>query len=528
MRRARTAGADGVEDPRAALAQVLAELEVQPGDPAWADGRDVVGEAYERLVPAAERRRLGQFFTPLWIGRVMAEWLLCEPTSLLLDAGCGSGALLIAAAHARGAQSTRLLGVDADPLALRMAKLNVAARGIRDLDLRRSDFLLDEVPEQPDAIICNPPFTRHHDVPVATKAAIHQAFERRLSRRFSHLASLHVLFLVRALEVSSDDARIAFITPSHWLDMNYGREIKRLLLERAQVEAIVSFPADELLFAHARTTAAITLIRKGAPRGPTRIVRVDGDPSAANQIQAALTAPAAEHEVELASEARWTRRAARRPKGIALGELAHVHRGAATGCNAFFVLSEMRRRELGLQPSSLRPCAASPRHVAGAELHLSHLDALDEAVPRWLLAPTREGTSGPLGRYLALGKTKYEVTERHLVKQRVKAGRRWFDVEAGPDAPIILSYFNRPRARFVRNRAGAVPLNTWLIVQPNEGINTDALFALLSSDEVMEHLPDGSRVYGRGLWKLEPSDLLKAWVPADALERVTAEQSDQT
>jgi hypothetical protein len=56
----------GDNDERRALAQVLEQLDVKPGDRAWADGRDVIGEAFERLVPPAGRRKLGQFFTPLW------------------------------------------------------------------------------------------------------------------------------------------------------------------------------------------------------------------------------------------------------------------------------------------------------------------------------------------------------------------------------------------------------------------------------------------------------------------------------
>ena len=77
-----------------------------------------------------------------------------------------------------------------------------------------------------------------------------------------------MLFLVRALEVSAEDARLAFITPAHWLDRNYGRVVKVFLLERAHVEAIVQFPAHQLVFEHAVTTAAVTLIRKGARSGP--------------------------------------------------------------------------------------------------------------------------------------------------------------------------------------------------------------------------------------------------------------------
>src|SRR5258707_7676243 len=67
--RSRAAYARDPEVVRAAFTSVLADLGVRPGDPAWTDGRDVIGAAYERLLSGRERRALGQFFTPLPIGR---------------------------------------------------------------------------------------------------------------------------------------------------------------------------------------------------------------------------------------------------------------------------------------------------------------------------------------------------------------------------------------------------------------------------------------------------------------------------
>jgi adenine-specific DNA-methyltransferase len=205
----------------------------------------------------------------------MAEWLLAEKPELLLDPGVGSGALMIGAEQARTVGATRLLGLDVDPLALAMAGMTRHLRQIKGLELRRADFMLDDFAERPQAIICNPPYTRHQDIPVERKSAIHDGLASRLRRSFSRLASLHVLFLLRALEVADNDARIAFLTPAHWLDMNYAREIKAVLLERAHVEAIISFPVKARIFDHAITTAGITLIRKGVGgAGRTRIVRL--------------------------------------------------------------------------------------------------------------------------------------------------------------------------------------------------------------------------------------------------------------
>jgi adenine-specific DNA-methyltransferase len=507
------------QDPRDALARVLEGLAGKPGDPAWADGRDVIGEAFERLVPTAGRRRLGQFFTPLWAARPMAEWLLAENPKLLLDPGVGSGSLMIGAAHARKDGSTRLLGLDVDPLALAMAAATRELRGIRELELRRGDFMLDDFAERPQAITCNPPYTRHQDIPAESKAAIHDGLTSRLGRRVSRLASLHVLFLLRALEVAADDARIAFLTPAHWLDMNYAREVKSTLLERAHVEALISFPVKDRIFDHAITTAAITLIRKGGDSAePTRVIALSSASSTETGLRKAINGVARSRSVVLRSDRRWSGQAQAPPRkgAITLGELARVHRGIATGCNAFFVLSEARRTQLGIERGHLVACVASPRYFAGTTLTESDLAAMEDSVPRWLLNLTKAPRSGPLASYLRHGRNRLGVRDRTLVQQRVAAGRKWFEVERDMSSPILFRYLNSSSARFVRNLAGAAPLNNWLVIRPNRGIDPDELFSVLQELGDSTSLESGSRHYGKGLWKLEPRELSALALPGSA------------
>src|SRR5438046_932804 len=65
----RRAGSDDPEARRQAFSTVLAKLRVPPEAlPAWCDGLDVVGSAYERLLSRSERRDLGQLYTPFWAG----------------------------------------------------------------------------------------------------------------------------------------------------------------------------------------------------------------------------------------------------------------------------------------------------------------------------------------------------------------------------------------------------------------------------------------------------------------------------
>ncbi len=496
---------------RRTLLSLLSDLRVDAGDPAWSDGRDVIGAAYERLLTGHQRRARGQFFTPLPVARVMAHWALADDPDLLLEPGVGSGSMLIAASQERSTD-TRLLGLDLDPVAISMAKTNCDIRQISNFELRQANFLLDQLEEPPAAILCNPPYTRHQLLDSATKASIFDGFEDRLGVRFSHLASLHVLFLLRALEVSAPNARLAFITPAHWLDMGYATKIKELLLEVAHVEAIVNFPTDQPVFEHAITTAAITLIRKGVDTSkPTRLHRTAG-PSAV-ELHAELADPQRGTAVILKSKRKWSRVGTSAVPIARLKDYAAIKRGIATGFNAYFVLSEDQRKGLELSRSSMLPCAASPRHFPGDLLDRAALDALPSSVPRWLFRPRRVPRIGPIAEYLAHGEYTLDVRSRHLVKQRERAGRPWYEIRCEFEAPILFTYFNRAEARFVRNSAQAVPLNTWLVIEPLPNVDSDDLFALLCDRRTQKRLRDDCRVYGNGLWKLEPSELAGIALP---------------
>src|SRR5207302_1541740 len=133
----------------------------------------------------------------------------------------------------------------------------------------------------------------------------------------------------RALEVTDKIARLAFITPSDWLDVNYGYAMKEHLLERAQVEALVFFEPDTVFGRGVRADAVITLIRKGAT-GATRIIRLGSRLPAAEDVLEALAGRGAlaTDEIVLSPDAKWARpRARRRTRGLRLADVARVRRG---------------------------------------------------------------------------------------------------------------------------------------------------------------------------------------------------------
>lgn len=499
-------------DVRKAFADVLATLRISPEEAdAWRDGTDIVGAAYERLVAARDRRQRGQFFTPFWAGEVMAGWLFREPRRLLLDAGCGAGGLLIPAARHEGRGQTRLLGVDSDPLAIAMARRNRTLRQISGLNLKVADFLTEPLGARPDAITCNPPYSKHQTLRGDDKAALYASFERRLKLKLNRRTPLQILFLVRALECCTEGGALAFITPNGWLDADYGAPIKKFLLERAHLEARIVFEGKHLFFPGARTTAEISLIRNTPADAPTTVVRISRrQPTPAEVVAAACGEGGLRVSSQRLNASRPWSRPAPRVRGEKLSELARIRRGVATGCNRFFVISESRRRELEIPLEQLRACITSPRLFAGGELTEEMLAALDDDVARWAIDchdAAEETVDSPLGRYLRSDEAA-AANASHLAGQRTL----WYGLERRGDCPILFTYFNKHNPRFVRNRARAVPLNTWLIVEPNDGVDADELWERLKR-LAPDELSRAARRYGAGLWKLEPSELSELVLP---------------
>jgi adenine-specific DNA-methyltransferase len=516
-------------DVRAALLGELADAFVaharEPGALAsWSDGIVVPGEVYESLVVGAARRPRGQFQTPFAAADVMAAWLLAEPTKSLFDPGVGSGRLLFRAGVRDGDKPQRYVGLDIDEMCLVMAQLNLLVRGVEPATLRQADFLLDDVAlaelgfdtDPPDAVIANPPFSRHQSLDATRKDELHRRVEDRLGLRLSRRAGLHALFLLRALEVSADDARLAFITPAGWLDVSYGQAVKRYLTQHVDVEAMVLFGSRRLLFDGVRTTAAITLVREGTrQRGETRIVRVPGPTLDVGQVMDAVAgrpSPLKTTTVRLAHTRRWSTPNVRLGAGTPLAELARVRRGIATGANRFFVVSEATRRQWQLPLPLLRACLYRPRLFPDELIDDAVLDALPDDAPRWVLnSPHADHDQRPdaLGHYLRWGQQEKDADQSFLARYR----EVWHQPEERDSCALVIPYCNRGLPRFIRNTSGAVPLNTFHVIEPYVHVEADELWRMLNQPEVLRQVKRLGRDYGNRMWKVEPGDLRKVRVP---------------
>jgi type I restriction enzyme M protein len=130
--------------------------------------QDTLGRVYEYFVSrfaSAEGRGGGEFYTPASIVRVLVEML--EPFSgRVYDPCCGSGGMFLQSlrfiqAHGGRDDAVSVFGQESNPKTWRMARMNLALRGIAaQLGPGPADTLRDDLhPDlQADYVLANPPF----------------------------------------------------------------------------------------------------------------------------------------------------------------------------------------------------------------------------------------------------------------------------------------------------------------------------------------------------------------------------------
>ncbi len=298
--------------------------------------RDILGNLYEKYLPGDERKKLGEFYTPVEV----IDYILTAvgytysyeiETKDILDPACGSGGFLVRATRRLisrylmkfgkagkeelrdpknwkeivdrlspdeakiilDAIAGRIYGLDINPFACHIAEMNMLIQVIdlyqkakeryKDYSLNRFKIHRTDSLEKPtqkrifdytytafldeqdeidtirqkkfDFVVGNPPYVRVQLLDERMKEYIKKEYKTALGK-----FDIYVPFIERGIYLLKDDAKLGFINPNLFLNREYGKELRKFLLENTIIQ-IIDF-GDSGVFKDVTNYPCILVVQK--------------------------------------------------------------------------------------------------------------------------------------------------------------------------------------------------------------------------------------------------------------------------
>lgn len=183
---------------------------------------DFAGILYQELSRVGLKSWRGAFYTPLKLTEETVAGLPISSEACFLDPCCGSGAFLLAAQKRLGFPLASLFGLDLDPVAVRLARLNLLLNSPESIEKPQIvcwDGLREELPEtfptRFDWIATNPPWGA-------------SSVDGRKEETFTR-------FLRRGWDALKDGGEALFLLPEAFLNIRAHASTRRFLLENTRI-----------------------------------------------------------------------------------------------------------------------------------------------------------------------------------------------------------------------------------------------------------------------------------------------------
>jgi type I restriction enzyme M protein len=210
--------------------------------------QDLLGRVYEYFLGQfadAEGKKGGQFWTPQSIVKLLVEML--EPfNGRVYDGCCGSGGMFVQSEkfvlnHQGNIKDLSIFGQESNPTTLRLAKMNLAIRGI-DAKLELGDtFLTDKHPDlKADFILANPPFN------VSDWSGEQLRDNKRWEFGIPPVGNANYAWLQHFAHKLSTNGTAGIVLANGSMNSNSGGEgdIRKNMIEAGVIDCMVALPAQ--------------------------------------------------------------------------------------------------------------------------------------------------------------------------------------------------------------------------------------------------------------------------------------------
>jgi len=425
------------------------------------------------------------------------------------------------------------IGIEIDPERVSATQTRWSHKGLKVLS---GDYLhMDRLPRR-TLIIANPPYIRYQNMQPDYRLKLRERASVQMGIHISGQSGLYVYFLLLSHAWMDLGAIAAWLIPSEFMETNYGLAIRQYLTQKVQLIRIHRFSSDKVQFENALVSSAVVVFRN---RPPVM------DQTACLTSGGSLLRPKHTEEVkvdELKNELKWTIPWVRKHRVSSslprLGDLFTVHRGLATGANSFFIMERTMAVRLRIPEIALRPVLPKARTLKEDVIEREE-DGYPRVVPQLCLLDCALPEEQIRERYPSLMKYLESVPKSVLSRTLVRNRRPWYKQEQRQPAPFLCTYMGRggrngAPLHFLWNKSDAIATNTYLMLYPQNALDRlvterpdmlSKIFIFLK-ETISQSLLDNGRVYGGGLHKIEPRELLNICLSSlpSWLEKVLGDQ----
>ncbi len=486
------------------------------------DTRSCLQLALDRAKSKESRNKLGQYSTPyeLAVEIMQAVRGLMPPHEVkFLEPAVGTGVFCSAFMNVFGGKPHLATGYEVDS---HYGKPSQELWGKYGFDIRLADFLRGTPGQKYNLLVTNPPYCRHHHIPSVEKVRLKQLVKEETGLTISGLAGLYCYFLMLSAKWLEEDAISAWLVPAEFMDVNYGQAVKQYLLTQVELIRVHRFSPEDVQFADALVTSSVLIFRKRTKAHEEHEVLFTEGPAMSRPTRTRVICTR-----RIQAKSKWSQLFAeesfRDAGGMKLGDLFTVSRGLSTGDNGFFILDEDTVCRYRIPAMFLKQVLPAPRFMKETVVgdHLGKQSAGSQYLFSCNLQEEELREYHPsTWKYIQDGMER-GVAERYTCRQRAL----WYSCESREPAPILIPYMGRKSSgmglfRFILNETDMIATNSYLMLYPKKSYKDcmkdksvlHQIWLALNAIPKADLLSNG-RVYGGGLYKVEPRELMNVPVP---------------
>jgi type I restriction enzyme M protein len=258
-----------VKERNAVLKKLLEDFNDSKLDlsPSKLDNIDIIGNSYEYLIAhfaSDAGKKGGEFFTPSEVSTLLAKLVEAKEGERIYDPTCGSGSLLIKAAHEVKSNNFAIYGQERNGQTHSLCRMNMYLHEINDAKIAWGDTISN--PQhiengqlmQFDVIVANPPFSLDK---WGAEAATNDKFGRFKNYAVPPKSKGDYAFVIHMIQSLKNNGRMGVVLPHGVLFRGASEgKIRQQLIEENLLDAVIGLPAN--LFFGTSIPACILVFKK--------------------------------------------------------------------------------------------------------------------------------------------------------------------------------------------------------------------------------------------------------------------------